>query len=562
MKRHLFSFRTTFALLFLLVAAFSETTPGQQVRGQITGRIVTTNDSPVTGAVVIARPLTGDTDTFPSPAASAITDASGVFTLPDLTPRLYQLGVTAKGYAAPGTPVRVRLGDSPTIRLTRGGVITGKVTDRENRPIIEARVKVMHVTEADGKPVAAPFPPLYPETMTDDRGEYRWWGLTPGNYLVWVEGSTSRYLKLDPIEGDIPTYYPGTTRGGAKEVTVTEGGEATGIDIRHEGRRGYAITGQVAGVPEDTSVRLQLLDAETHAPVTLAIKDQLKGSTFTISGIAPGTYDLVADGYLRKGGKAFADPIRVVIKNRDVEGVTIALSPSSTLAGTVTLTSPGKTLIEACGGEPSSSIEETSIQPTLKKENPLVPSLSDDPITVPTESGAFKLAGLRAGEYALDFTPPAGWYVASATEPGNPKRKPLGSLPLKKGATRDGIAVTLEFGAATVKGTVSNLPKAAEDIEKLRVHLVPLDEAQVENTARYYETTIGPDGGFELKNLAPGRYAAMVFKKDVPAGENPAFPVALDPAKRKLLRDAVKSAKTIELSPCRPVENVTIEVGR
>jgi hypothetical protein len=130
MNRYLFSSRTTFALLFLLVAAFFETASGQQVRGQITGRIVTTNDSPVTGAVVIARPLSGEADTFPAPAASATTDASGVFTLSDLPPRLYQLGVTAKGYATPESPIRARLGDSPTIRLTRGGVITGKVTDR------------------------------------------------------------------------------------------------------------------------------------------------------------------------------------------------------------------------------------------------------------------------------------------------------------------------------------------------------------------------------------------------------------------------------------------------
>jgi hypothetical protein len=551
----------TFALLFLLVAAFSEIASGQQVRGQITGRIVTANDNPVTGAVVIARPLTGDADTFPTPAASATTDASGVFTLSDLPPRLYQLGITAKGYATPGTPIRARLGDSPTIRLTRGGVITGKVTDRENRPIVEARVKVMRVADADGKPVTAPSPLFYPETMTDDRGEYRWWGLTPGNYLVWVEGAATRFLKLDPLEGDIPTYYPGTTRGGAKEVTVTEGGEATGIDLRHEGRRGFAISGRIAGVAEDTTVRLYLLDAETHVPVSQVIKDQVRGPEFTLSGIGPGTYDLVADGYQRKGGRVFADPIRVVMKNRDVEGLAVTLSPSSTVTGNITATPPEKALIEACGGEPTTSIEETSLQLVLKKENPVTQSSSPEgPLTVPAESGAFKLPGLRAGEYGLTVTPPAGWYVASATEPGTPKPKPLGSLLLKKGTSRENIAVTLEFGAATVKGTVSNLPKAAEDVEKLRVHLVPLDEAQVENTARYYETTVATDGGFELKNLAPGRYAVIVQKKDVPAGENPAFPVALDPAKRKLLRDAAKSAKTIELAPCRPGDGVTIEV--
>jgi hypothetical protein len=468
--------------------------------------------------------------------------------------------VNAKGYVTTGMPVRARLGDAPTIRLTRGGIITGKVTDRENHPIIEARVRVMRLTDANGKPVPARLPPPYPDTTTDDRGEYRWWGLAPGRYVVWTEGAASRSLKLDPLEGDIPTYYPGTPRGGAKEVIVTEGGETTGIDIRHEGRRGFTISGQVTGAARNAGVRLLLLDAETHVPVLMTVKEQPQGSAFIMPGIAPGTYDLVAETYIPGSGWMYADPIRTVVKNREVDGLTISFSPSGTVAGTAMLTPPEQSRLEACGGKPTFSIEEVSIQPVLKRENPSAPTSVEGPPAVPLENGTFKLAGLRAGEFGLAVTPPAGWYVAALTESAAPNPQPLGLIFLKKSMALDGIAVTLEFGAAQLRGTVAAIPRSPEAVQKLRVHLIPMDETQLENPARYYETTVQAGGGFEFKNLAPGRYAVVVLKKDVPEGENPAFPVALDPVKRTLLRDAAKSAKTIELAPCRPVEGFAIEV--
>jgi hypothetical protein len=52
----------------------------------------------------------------------------------------------------------------------------------------------------------------------------------------------------------------------------------------------------------------------------------------------------------------------------------------------------------------------------------------------------------------------------------------------------------------------------------------------------------------------------VVLKKNVPEGDNPAFPVAADPVKRKMLLETAKSAKTVELAPCRAVEGFKIEV--
>lgn len=547
--------------LFLLLFSFgwfAGKATGQEPNGRITGRVIAPDNTPIAGATVTAIIETTRAG-FPQSAANATTDSDGNFTLTELPPRLYRLRASAIGYTQTGFPVRARIGETSNITLTRGGVVTGRVTDRENLPIVEAVVQVLRVADAEGNRLKSPEPSRAPLTLTDDRGEYRKWGLPPGRYLVWIESPQVFPRLSDPLENEGATYYPGVSRAGAKEVLIAEGAETTGIDIRHLGQRGYTVSGQLTGTENELLITIELFDAETHVPVVAGAAITNRSKDFSVSGVPPGTYDLIAATNFGNNSRIFSDPVRLIIKNRDVTGITVSLSPGARLSGTVSLTPAEKTIIRTCGVEPVSSVEEVSFSLILKMTPTLPPSSRNEATAITGENGAFQARGLVAGDYALAVVPPSGWYVASATEPANPKPKPVGSLTLKKGASRDGIAVTLEFGSATLRGTVSNLPKAAEEVEKLRVHLIPLEETQVENPARYYETTITPDGGFELKNLAPGQYAVVVLKKDVAEGENPAFPLALDPVKRKLLRDAAKSAKTIELTPCRPVEGLKVE---
>jgi hypothetical protein len=538
--------------MFLVATIFADTAFGQTVRGQITGRVVTTDGTPIVGVAVAARRVENG-DAPPTPVGAATTDAAGTFTLSGLAPQLYRIDITAPGFAAPEVATRARIGESVTIRMTRGGAITGRVTDQASRPLVEAQVRTLRVADTEGKPVLTGNRPL-DFTLTDDRGQYRRWGLTPGHYIVWVEGTTDLPGPPSPIDGDAPTFYPNTTRAGAREVIVTEGGDATDIDIRHRGQTGVAVTGNITGFPAQSSTRVKLLDAATQTVVLETI--QFNRPDFRFTGVPPGDYDLVAGAILPKRDRAYSEPIRVTVKTKDVEGLTVPLIVAGTITGKIGATAPDKERLDLCKVEPLSPIEETQVEALPKKAK----LAGEMPVTAGDEAGAFRLPGVHPGDTVISITPPAAWYVASLTEPATPNPKPLGQFALKKGASLDGVTVTLEFGAAQLRGTVASLPKSPEAVQKLRVHLVPLDEAQVENPARYYETTVAPGGGFEFKNLAPGRYAVVVLKKDVPEGDNPAFPVAADPVKRKMLLETAKSAKTVELAPCRTVEDFKIEV--
>lgn len=69
--------------------------------------------------------------------------------------------------------------------IARGGVITGVVRDLRGRPVPGVNVRVLKLgysAVTGERSLGAPS--IGSASMTDDRGEYRAFGLPPGGYLV------------------------------------------------------------------------------------------------------------------------------------------------------------------------------------------------------------------------------------------------------------------------------------------------------------------------------------------------------------------------------------------
>src|SRR5262249_51449344 len=67
--------------------------------------------------------------------------------------------------------------------FVQGGVITGRVTDSEGRPVIAAELLLMQINEK-GEPAEDSNFNHHQEMQTDDRGVYRIYGLPKGRYIV------------------------------------------------------------------------------------------------------------------------------------------------------------------------------------------------------------------------------------------------------------------------------------------------------------------------------------------------------------------------------------------
>ena len=86
--------------------------------------------------------------------------------------------------AATGTPIRVSDGqkvETVGVKLPRGGVISGTITDEFGDPSMGTAVRPMRFVYSNGQRYAAL---IAQQDITDDRGTYRLSGLPPGEYIV------------------------------------------------------------------------------------------------------------------------------------------------------------------------------------------------------------------------------------------------------------------------------------------------------------------------------------------------------------------------------------------
>jgi protocatechuate 3,4-dioxygenase beta subunit len=242
--------------------------------------------------------------------------------------------------SGPGVPLALTEGtsiDSIVLRMPRGAVISGRVVDEFGQPFPNASVRIMQFQTVDGRRNLRPSGGLLSNTQTDDRGQYRVFGLTPGQYVVMVTpprsgrgevrqlssadvdsalADVSRANTPSPASGSgasgsaptpfggravgfSPVYYPGSTAvGSAAEVTVSSGQVLEGIDVtvplvptaRLEG----IITGPdgrpVGGV---TALLLPDNGNEISFGATNVIRTQPDG-TWSTTNVAPGRYVLTA----------------------------------------------------------------------------------------------------------------------------------------------------------------------------------------------------------------------------------------------------------------------------
>lgn len=286
------------------------------------------------------------------------TDAQGRFEVRELPAGRYYVTANKAGYVGwsfgqrraeqPGTPLQLldgQIAEKVILALPRGGVITGHVTDEFGDPIAGAQVGVMRPRFMNG---TRRLMPAGPGAQTDDRGEFRIYGLGPGEYVV-TAGSRSNGMFGDPnrsvssnIEGYVQTFYPGTANAAeAQRVVVRAAQETTGVSFALVASRLVKVRGRIVSASGEISGRhfIQTLPAERGGLGRMMMMGGGGGmarpdGTFEISGVAPGAYDLIVrpDGRDRGGEFGLA---RVHVGSDDVDNVVIVMTRGATARGVI-----------------------------------------------------------------------------------------------------------------------------------------------------------------------------------------------------------------------------------
>ena len=271
----------------------------------------------------------------------ALSDDEGRFQLTNLPPGEWRVTVSKGGYFTwqpgqrrpfdPPPPITLARGQRVTadVPLSRGGVITGRVSDDAGEPLAGLRVRVYRAKMAKGyrrlEDVGA-------ADQTDDTGAYRIFGLPPGDYYVAAS------LRMAPLDSVVqttysPTYYPGTGElAEAQRIRVELGTESTAI-FPLLPVRSVTVTGTVltsSGGPANAFLNLESDAAEFGTPLGIGGVTQPDG-TFTIPDVPPGRYTLNAS--LRGDGPTETGSMPVTVVSDDVSASTIVTGRPATMKG-------------------------------------------------------------------------------------------------------------------------------------------------------------------------------------------------------------------------------------
>jgi Carboxypeptidase regulatory-like domain len=540
--------------------------------GSIIGRLINESGQPIPGAGINVRAV-GATGA----GQSIGTDEDGKFRSDDLAPGAYTVSAYVAGYVpAIDSPDRqyYRPGETVILRMVKGGVVTGKVTDSEGEPLIGARVSAVRVRDAEGRPIRGSRPSN--SRQTDDRGVYRIYGLQSGSYLVVVNGSDANYYPSTAFEGGAPSYYPSTTRDAATEVAVHAGEEIPGIDIRYRGDKGYIVSGSFSVAAGSNSamsgVWLSLAHSSSGALESSAYTSLRGGErSFAFYGVPDGEYDLLAQMSNGPDNSAASSPRRVKVKGTDVTGIELTLAPLGSIAGRVLLDAlPESERRGDCKKNRGASIDDTLIVARRDElsgaKDPSSPVMLFQPEATPDDKGEFKIFRLNAGRYRLEQRlPTEDWFVRSITVGGpqpsankaaaSDQRIDAASagVAISSGQHATGLTITMAEGAAGIRGKVVPASESVTLPSRLRVHLVPAEVESADDILRYAEAAADGDGAFSIGNLAPGRYFVLARAvSDEEFAERTPSPLAWDAARRaKLRREAVAANVILDLNLCQ-----------
>ena len=452
--------------IFNMAAARAQSAATDKAPATIAGR-VTLDGAGAPGAHVMLKPNVSQSDIILSiiansgveqpPALSAATDAEGRYRLTNVAPGAYRVSVFAPAHAVegerdsltPGKLVNVVEGDDVEgvdFSLTRGAVITGRVADEKDRPVIAAPVNAFKL-DADGRQQSADsFSNSRARWETDDRGIYRIFGLEAGRYLVVAESDSGGRT----VYGYRRTFHPDAAEEAqAKVVEVKGAEEATNIDIKVAPMaKGYVVTGRV-------------VEPETGEPVPgVTVSHSVTGrggsgvsvsnalGEFRFENVAPNRYRAVAfiiDYNMRSGSvPAIVDEIKFEVVDRDVSGLELKAARGATISGVVAVEGSNDPALRAKLAQVSLAVRSES-RPTL-----IVPRPGGNGTISP--NGTFKLSNVQPGLWrvVMGFGGPKGVALLRVEHNGVEVKE----FNVNPGDQISGVRLVFAYGNGVIAGRV------------------------------------------------------------------------------------------------------------
>jgi len=301
--------------------------------------------------------------------------------------------------APPGVP---QAGGDPGKDLAPGAVIAGRVLDPKGEPVRNVSVAALQYSYVAGRRVLAPA--VRVASQSDDRGEYRIYGLSPGSYYLiatWRERPfvlppTERLLNGAGRSAFIATYYPDAKDAArATPVALGPGEEKDNADLHLLESPVYTIRMPVL----DMDSRLEL-HARGANPATASASESFftisLNGVWTAQGVPPGSYILSGTHQVLGNPRVASYAHQAVeVTDHDVILPAPVFAPSFDVIGSVQVE-----------GDPQAHPQLPALLPE---------GTGNVAQAVPSTKGLFLIQNVQPRTYQLRFPLPPGSYLKRVT---------------------------------------------------------------------------------------------------------------------------------------------------
>lgn len=501
------STRLTVSCLILIftasICAQTQTVTEKVATSTISGR-VTLKGNGVSGIVVGLVLI--DNYRNQSVRNNATTDEDGKYRLTNVAVGTYEVAVSAPAYVVARRSLIINKPDNVEnidFALVRGGVVTGKVTDPDGRPMIETEVNLFPEVEEYSR---------QPAVRTDDRGIYRAFGLKAGKYRV-AAGKDEMAVFGDPWSKSEYrlTYHPEAAEAsGATVIEVSEGGEVTNVDVtltRSIFR--YSASGRI--IDSETGKPMGGLGVGIHMFSTPRYGGSRSGGIITnrngefkIQNLGPGSYAVTGQPAPEADWRI--EPVRFEVVDQDVTGLELKTAKGASVSGIVVMEDLrpipelGKHMVTGStwtqgGGRGANH---------FARVNP---------------DGSFTLRGLPRGNLSLYVFGPNRLQVSRIERNGVNQEQ---GLEVKDLEQVTGVRVVVDYTTGVIRGTVKMKDGSMPEGARINVNWKRLGQEGLSWNSQG-SPQVDSRGQFVAEHLLPGTYEVHVvlFAPSKTANANP-----------------------------------------
>jgi hypothetical protein len=385
----------------------------------------------------------------------------------------------------------------------RGGVIAGQIIDSQGRPVIEEKITLKKLDE-NNKPLSSTnYNPDDNMSRTDDRGVYRIYGLREGRYLVSVGYAPDARSVAESRRFYPRVFYPkATSESEAKAIEVSEGSEATDVDITvSDPKEARDVSGRVvdAGTGEPVEgVKIEVSGVSSDGSPRDRVRESESGPNggFRVSGLLPGKYALLTKSRLNNG--FVSDPVIFDVSESDASGIELKVRrDTASISGIVVIEGTNDPKVLA-------KLSQVYLYATIILAAPKTGASVEIPPVQVNADGSFRMDGLLAGKAGIwRWSQSDELTIARIERNGAPIEK---RIEMAAGEQVTGVRVVFLYDALTLRGEMKvvggTLPADC------RGYVIAL---RADQNAGYSQSAwIDARGQFVIENLASGEYEITV----------------------------------------------------